>query len=87
MKPCSHMYVAVQLFNKMKAKILQGVGSFHRPERRLKINSEGGPHEKTIGFMSSFLFLSTLGHVLDCYGVPRPFLKLNTDANSLCVLF
>lgn len=47
------------------------LGLFHGPERKLKINPEGGPHEKAIPFMSSFLFLSNFGYVLDSYPTNR----------------
>jgi len=89
-KPCSHMHVAVQLLNKVKAKILQCLDDFHGTERRLKINPEGGPREKPVCLMSALLFLSTFGHVLDSCctrSFPRPFLVLKTDENCYLCAF
>lgn len=65
------------------------LGLFHGPERKLKINPEGGPHEKAIPFMFSFLLvtLAMFWTLILLTGFPGPFLKLNADANwYLCAL-
>lgn len=84
------MGVAVRLLNKMKAEILQCLGCFCGPEKRLRVNPEGGPHEKAIPFIASFLFLSTFGHVLDscpASSFPSTFSEVEYSCNLLSLCF